>query len=459
MRKVADAIFVFVMVVLDAGVAVSSFLTSYYVLFPMIKGLQPKAESVTADLIIAAATMIVVRFLYGIYSNRVFVNPARLAYRVFQTTLLALVLTILLQFAIKTDFFVQEQSRWTIVLYFIVCTVASELVWLVLLRLFLLRIFEPNRTVYAVVETSDDIRLNDIISHLKKGRRYVKKVLSPREVNAESVVGCEEICYISAALDFGEIYKRVKEFRSLGKDVIVYSDLFEKIGLHDEWLSSRMNKGLFITARQMSKIEAECKDFLDKLFCLIAVIALTPLLLGVAIAVKTTSKGPVIYKQERLGLNETPFKMLKFRSMRTDLPEDIHKEWVKKLAEKKSNDPNVQTKDPNDPRITKIGAIIRKTSIDELPQIFNVLRGEMSIVGPRPNLRYEVDQYFKDWYHDRYQVKPGLTGVWQVYGRSRVSFDAAAFMDCFYVMNRSIAMDMQLIFKTVWILATAKGAY
>jgi len=171
--------------------------------------------------------------------------------------------------------------------------------------------------------------------------------------------------------------------------------------------------------------------------------------------IKLTSRGPVFFSQKRNGKNGQEFRMIKFRSMVVGA-EALHEKLQVEKRESLIN--SNMYKDPEDPRITKVGRFIRRYSIDELPQLFNVLRGEMSLVGPRPPLPSEVAKY-TDQDHRRLLVKPGLTGAWQVSGRSLLSWDETVQIDLEYVENWSLAGDLIIILKTVKAIVTARGSY
>jgi exopolysaccharide biosynthesis polyprenyl glycosylphosphotransferase len=203
------------------------------------------------------------------------------------------------------------------------------------------------------------------------------------------------------------------------------------------------------------------KRMLDIVGSLMLLIALSPLMLIVAVLVKATSRGPVLFKQTRIGQRGQPFQMLKFRSMRVNAAADIHQQYVTQFikagAAAQTGAPGVY-KLTNDPRITPIGNFIRKTSIDELPQFLNVLGGSMSLVGPRPPLKYEVEQY-KPWHCRRVlEAKPGITGLWQVEGRSRTTFDEMVRLDLRYIRSRSIWMDLKILLATPRAVIAGKGA-
>lgn len=197
---------------------------------------------------------------------------------------------------------------------------------------------------------------------------------------------------------------------------------------------------------------------------LAGIIIFSPLMLLISIAIKLSSKGPVLFMQKRMGYRGEQFTFLKFRSMRTDTDDKIHQEYVRKLIEGQNSEINSGTQqDPvykikNDPRITTIGRFLRRTSLDELPQFFNVLSGKMSLVGPRPPIPYEVESY-KTWHLRRIlDVKPGITGIWQVNGRSMTTFDEMVRMDLQYVARRSIFLDLKLVFQTLGAVFNSKGA-
>ena len=185
---------------------------------------------------------------------------------------------------------------------------------------------------------------------------------------------------------------------------------------------------------------------------LVGLVCLSPVLLATAVAIKLESEGPVIFSQDRVGLNGKKFKMYKLRSMVSNAEELKEK----LLEQNEMSGPMFKMKD--DPIITKVGKFIRKTSIDELPQLINVLKGDMSLVGPRPSLPKEVKQ-FEPWMYERLQVKPGLTCYWQVSGRNNIDFEDWMKLDVKYVRERSLLGDLKLVFKTFFVLFGDKNAH
>ena len=194
-----------------------------------------------------------------------------------------------------------------------------------------------------------------------------------------------------------------------------------------------------------------CKRAIDIIGAISGLLLLSPVIVIVACAIKFTSKGPIFFSQKRVGKNGELFDMYKFRSMVVNA-----EELKEKLAhQNEMSGPMFKMKD--DPRVTKVGKFIRKTSLDELPQLLNVLKGDMSLVGPRPSLPKEVAQ-FEKWMYKRLSVKPGLTCFWQVSGRNNIDFEDWMKLDIKYVDERNIWIDIKLIFKTVLVLFGDKNA-
>ena len=202
------------------------------------------------------------------------------------------------------------------------------------------------------------------------------------------------------------------------------------------------------------------KRILDILFTLLILIPFCLVLLIVAVMIRSDSEGPIFFRQKRVGLNGKEFDMLKFRSMYVNCDDLAHREAVKQYMNGGALNGDAETTNPyklaNDPRVTRVGRLLRKFSIDEVPQFINVLRGEMTLVGPRPPVPYEVEDYsIRDQL--RLYGKPGLTGTWQVYGRSRVPFLEMVEMDIAYLHQQSIWQDLKLIALTVPVILQGRG--
>lgn len=200
------------------------------------------------------------------------------------------------------------------------------------------------------------------------------------------------------------------------------------------------------------KMYERTKRAFDFISALALLIVASPIFILVAIAIKVTSKGKVVYGQTRIGRYGVPFKVYKFRSMYENANEIFNS-----FSEEQKKEYYINFKLDNDPRVTKVGNFLRRTSLDELPQLINIIKGDMSVVGPRPIVEKEIEKY--GVYADTvFSVMPGLTGNWQANGRSDTTYDERVQMDVDYVFNRSFFMDMKLIFKTIICVIKKEGA-
>ena len=218
----------------------------------------------------------------------------------------------------------------------------------------------------------------------------------------------------------------------------------------------------FSRKKPSRKLALGFKRAIDITGSAMALIVLSPLLLLISLVVKLTSAGPVLFSQERLGLHGKKFRVLKFRSMRPNCDTKIHQEYVKQFIAGNvgaQGEGSKTFKIQGDPRVTTVGSILRKTSLDELPQFWNVLVGEMSLVGPRPPLEYEFRAY--DMWHRRrvLEIKPGITGLWQVEGRSRTQFDDMVRLDLQYAKGWSLWLDLKILLRTPAAVVSGDGAH
>jgi len=220
-----------------------------------------------------------------------------------------------------------------------------------------------------------------------------------------------------------------------------------------------------VRRRPPNGVERRTKRALDvALSCLGLAVCALPMA-AIALAVKLSSAGPLFYRQERIGLRGRPFRFVKFRSMLAADHEHRHRQYVQALIAGDTDacdrgDPEEHArvlKLTDDDRVTRVGRLLRRYSLDELPQLWNVLRGDMSLVGPRPPLAYEVDAY-SDWHRERLQALPGISGLWQIGGRSRVTFDEMVFQDLLYATNQSPLLDLAICLRTVPAIINGRGA-
>lgn len=235
-----------------------------------------------------------------------------------------------------------------------------------------------------------------------------------------------------------------------------------------------------VAAEQDSKIlYFAAKRVMDLAIVSLSLLFVLPLLVFIAILIRLDSPGPAIFKQERVGAKrrqrngqlewvETPFTIYKFRTMKVDAKSTLHRQFIEayiagdeqrmaQIQAEQQQEAEAKYKLANDPRVTKVGKLLRKTSLDELPQLWNVLVGDMSLVGPRPPIPYEVELY-QPHHHERLKTVPGLTGLWQVEGRSATSFEEMVRMDVDYIRQQNLALDIKLIIGTVTAVISGRGA-
>lgn len=259
----------------------------------------------------------------------------------------------------------------------------------------------------------------------------------------------------------------VNECLRTGKILRIYSNLLEVVAkkLNVEFYSAVP----VIMLSQQAGVGAYryIKRGIDIAVSALGMIILSPVFLIVAAGIKLSSKGPVLFRQERIGKSGEPFSFIKFRSMHIGNDESKHKEFVTSFisASEEDGQPEADEKDDiqvfkitDDPRIFPFGRFIRKTSLDEFPQLYNVLRGEMSLVGPRPCLRYEWECY-DEWHKNRLQILPGCTGLWQALGRSSVTFEEMVILDLYYISNMSLWLDFRIVMHTFPVIFLARGGF
>jgi lipopolysaccharide/colanic/teichoic acid biosynthesis glycosyltransferase len=253
-------------------------------------------------------------------------------------------------------------------------------------------------------------------------------------------------------------------FPSLAAKLVVTVHLFPESlnGARSDWEADLKLYPDLNTRGGRRRLPMVLKRAMDVVGSILLMLLFAPVLAIIAVAIKLNSKGPVIFKQERLGQFGKTFQCLKFRTMFVDNDPRIHREYVERFISGKEQDTDAGGgvyKITDDPRVTPVGRVLRRTSLDEFPQFWNVLCGEMSLVGPRPPLHYEFSAY--DFWHRRrvLEVKPGVTGLWQVMGRSRTSFDDMVRLDLRYCQRWSLWLDLKILLATPLAVFTGYGAY
>lgn len=306
-----------------------------------------------------------------------------------------------------------------------------------------------------------ETRENEISSYL--GSEHVLgRISSLDEIVSNYEI--DELLLPLALVENRQSFDIVSKCTRTGLPVRLISDMFELLtpdsstehvdGLPPTGFGEPALKGLGLVAKRI----------MDLTISVTVLIVFSPLFLLIALLIKLFSPGPVLFKQIRAGKDGKPFTFYKFRTMRHDTDDTLHREYAasfiggKELRLKDEISERKIYKMPNDPRVTPIGRILRRTSLDELPQIFNVIKGEMSLVGPRPPIAYELTIY-KDWHKRRLKAKPGITGLWQVSGRSSVPFHDMVLLDLYYINRWSLKMDIEILLRTIPVVLLGKGAY
>jgi len=320
-----------------------------------------------------------------------------------------------------------------------------------------------KRKVVLVGDNQESVGIEEMISnHKYLGYKIVEKIdpsasidpneLTTKVLSAARLNSSDGVIIAASSIDMNSSNRLIRDLVEAGIHVELSSTLAD---IAPERLTVRTLGNfpvVYIEPRHRHGWRSLAKRAFDLLIASVAVIISFPIFLAIAIAVKLSSKGPILFKQERVGKDGEPFMVLKFRTMVTNAEE------VLKELDEENEGAGPLFKMKNDPRVTKVGSLLRKTSLDELPQLINVLKNEMSLVGPRPALKSEM----ADWSYDLYarlRVKPGITGMWQVSGRSATTFEQYTRLDLYYVDNWSLFIDISILAKTIPAVLKSDGAY
>jgi exopolysaccharide biosynthesis polyprenyl glycosylphosphotransferase len=246
-----------------------------------------------------------------------------------------------------------------------------------------------------------------------------------------------------------------------GKVVRIYSNLLDVIAKKMSVEFYATIPVIMLSQQSERRSYRLVKPLIDVVLAAFGLLLLAPVLVLIAVGIKVSSRGPILFTQKRIGKDGVPFKFMKFRSMHVGTDSDKHKEFVTNFISSsgRSEQDKIKVfKITNDPRIFGFGKFIRKTSFDEFPQLYNVLRGEMSLVGPRPCLQYEWECY-DEWHKSRLRILPGCTGLWQALGRSTVTFEEMVILDLYYISNMSLWLDLRIVLQTFPVIFLGKGAF
>ncbi|MCT4601405.1 MAG: sugar transferase [Marinifilum sp.] len=297
--------------------------------------------------------------------------------------------------------------------------------------------------VWAIMSDSKQIKTK-YDSHV----RVLNEHFQLNEIIDANVV--DEVIYCKGKFNNDEVRALIYACSEVGVTFRVYSELLSVVSMRSHLTYFKELPFLTFANNTKNYFALKVKELLDFVFSFLIVVLISPVLLGIAIAIKIEDGGSIFFKQERVGLNGRLFKCLKFRTM----VENAEALRVKLENMNEQSGPVFKIK--NDPRVTRVGRFLRKTSLDELPQFFNVLKGEMSIVGPRPPIPSEVQQYQR-WQRRRLSMKPGITCIWQVSGRNNIPFDEWMRLDMMYIDTWSLKLDLILFLSTIKVVITGDG--
>jgi undecaprenyl-phosphate galactose phosphotransferase len=421
----------------------------------------------------------IVIFQYlGLYKRHIIFTKSKQTVLITKGIIIGFIILIIAQFIIRPS--VMLDSRLMLIYFLLLCTVLLISYRLLLIRPIFRSKWLGNLLSENVLIIGAGKRGKLLASKIMEEQEFQSKVIGFLDDNIErgmivfqdfKILGkLDDIKWVIEYYRVNSVYLAIDNISknrlySIISDALQYNSYIHVSSEIMEILPAKLNldkvKDLPVVRSNSSFDGAYNRYFkriLDVLFTSVGVVIISPFLLFIAIGVKLSSPGPIIFKQKRLGENGKFFDFYKFRSMvvGSDNDESRKKEMIDLIKGNNNNSNGGSTKVVNPSRITKFGKFIRKYSFDELPQLFNVIKGDMSLVGPRPCLPYEYEVY-DDWHKRRLSVKPGCTGLWQVTSRSETSYDDMVILDIYYLQNISPWFDLQLLLKTIPVLLTGKG--
>jgi exopolysaccharide biosynthesis polyprenyl glycosylphosphotransferase len=425
----------------------------------------PRFVNYLAFFLISSAMYIILVYHYKLFRFRSNSGLADELFKVIKAFSLAILLTIGISFLLKyTDF-----SRLVVISYWLLAIAASGIIRslkrVVYIQLAKRGVLNKNVVIvgagkfgkslmeelnnysylgYHIVGFVDDNEQQDIDKN-----KYLGPISKLRDVLKNNLI--EEII-ITIPSERDLVNKLITDLRKLDINIKIVPDLYNLVMSTVQIGNINSLPVVTLVKTPMRGLGLAAKRFIDIVASSLLILLISPVFVITAITIKLDSKGGMLYKQQRIGRNGKPFFMIKFRSMVSNADALLNQLAVHNEVD------GIAFKMKEDPRITKVGRFIRKYSIDELPQLFNVLVGNMSLVGPRPPLPFEVENY-GDWEWRRLEVLPGITGLWQVSGRSDLSFQQWMNLDIYYIENWSIAFDIKILLKTIPVVLKGEGAY
>ena len=424
-----------------------SILLTYHVIPEEIIGF---VSNIYLELIVFVLLVIGIFAYLDLYSYLVFLNRFRYIYRTTKGITYIFVFYLIWLWASPSF---NTQNEFSLFILFGIFSFLIYFSRIILIPLFSLLLPKKNVVIFAPEGNYKDVEI--WIKYHTVSSLNIKKISENREDIEEYVKKGFPVVISTFTDDWEKLIKCLFDFKNR-VPVFLFSPLLTGIYDVDYWAYIEDVPIVYFRWSGRSRVYFFIKRLIDIIGAIFAIVIFSPFMILAAIGIKLTSEGPVFFVQKRVGKDGRVFNMLKFRSMLISSNDEPHKEFVKVYIDGKNGEDKFKLIE--DSRVTPWGKVLRKLSVDEFPQFFNILKGELSLVGPRPPLEYEVNRYSK-WHKERLSVKQGVTGIWQVFGRARLSFDKSCFLDIFYAENRSLCFDLHLLSQTPHTIVFGKGAY
>ncbi len=464
----------------------ASFLSAYW--FRLLSGFFTRSIPIERSHYITLAAVCVmwavILSAHGLYRRQVYLSVFDQMVAVFNSVNLGVLLLLALAFVFKFEYFLERRlvllAAWALAILLLI------FVRVVIIRGILLRRIhrDPFRRRILVVGAGESGR--QFVNLVKHTRNHVFEIVGyldddpekqKKEYEGFRVLGTvDDVREVVERLNVERVFVAIHKLHQ--EEMIDLISRCMKCHVPVKMISDQFH--MFTSGGTIERIDGVptlhvsdntmrgaayvMKRTFDVVTAAMLLVVLSPLFALIALIIKVAGgKGPVFFRQSRAGHGGKPFNFYKLRTMRTDADDQVHREYARDFVAgedlKLSKNPSTPVyKMKRDPRVTPIGQLLRKTSLDELPQLFNVLRGEMSLVGPRPPILYEL-QYYREWHKRRLDAKPGLTGLWQVSGRSSVPFNEMVLLDLYYIDHWSLKLDFEILLRTVPVILFGKGAY
>ncbi len=436
-----------IFLVLDASAVVLAFSIARFLRFHSGTHIIPNQGTTLLFLILL---ILLIKYLYDLYNHCYYAQVGRVFFKIINVWAMSFVVYVIVGFLTKFYFLIN--SRGFIFYFFVVYPLVIAFFRIAIIPKILSNYFSApdKRTVCYYIGPEQEFSMFHKFFQNNPVIGFTLVKVAPENCPRKN----SEIFLFNQENDFGQLYNQLRAISNPGQRIHITSPLFNELPLNWEWCKINNLPIISLKINGDKKWQNIVRRGFDIILSSIILIILLPVFIITAIAIKIDSHGPIIYKQKRCGKDGKEFTLFKFRSMYANNSQTKREEEFKEFIDKKT----AKGKIINNADVTTVGKVLRRASIDEFPQFLNVLRGDMTLIGPRPPIPYEV-KYYKDWHKDRLKIKPGISGLWQVYGRGTMPCDSSIFLDLLYTLNQSLTLDIKLLFQTVPAVLLGRGAY